>query len=89
MIVIKFPQGYAMEGNPPTQHAALPYAEYLNDEKFDSGKLVTQRQLVMNGIFVPLDKYAEVKDFFSKVQAGDEQQAVLRAGGTTSAQKGN
>lgn len=89
VVVIKFPQGYTMEGNPSTQHATLPYAEYLNDGKFDSGKLVTQRQLVMNGIFFPLTNYPQVRDFFTKVQAGDEQQAVLRVGGTTSAQKGN
>jgi hypothetical protein len=32
--------------------------------------------------------YPEVKDFFGKVQAGDEQQTVL-TGGSTNAQKSN
>jgi hypothetical protein len=36
-----------------------------------------------------MNQYSELKNFFSKVQAGDEQQAVLRVGGSTSAQKGN
>jgi hypothetical protein len=31
----------------------------------------------VNGIFFKLELYPEVKDFFGKVQAGDEQQAVL------------
>ena len=35
-----------------------------------------------------LDKYSELKSFFGKVQAGDEQQAVLH-GGNVSAQKSN
>jgi len=44
--------------------------------------------LLFNGIYFDVSKYSELKSFFNKVQAGDEQQAVLRAGGV-SAQKGN
>lgn len=40
----------------------------------------------MRIVFLSPGKLRETK---SKVQAGDEQQAVLRVGGTTSAQKGN
>jgi hypothetical protein len=35
--------------------------------------------LQVNGIFFRLEQYPDVKDFFGKVQAGDEQQAVLAA----------
>jgi hypothetical protein len=55
---------------------------------FDGIQLVSQRQLAFNGIYFDLDKYSELKSFFGKVQAGDEQQAVLH-GGNVSAQKGN
>lgn len=89
VVTIKFPAGYSIEGNPATQHATLPYAEYVNVGKFDGNQLITQRELLLNGIFFPAANYTEVRDFFNKVQAGDEQQAVLRVGGTTSAQKGN
>jgi len=44
--------------------------------------------LQVNGILFKLDQYPEVKDFFGKVQAGDEQQAVL-IGGSINAQKSN
>jgi len=41
----------------------------------------------VNGIFFKPESYAEIKDFFRKVQLGDEQQAVFngsdRAGGTS------
>lgn len=89
VVTIQFPSGYSLEGTPPVQHVSLPYAEYANTGKIDGNQLITQRELWLNGIFFPQANYAEVRDFFNKVQAGDEQQAVLRVGGATSAQKGN
>ena len=64
------------------------YARYQSVAQFDGARLIAQRRLAFNGIFVPLDKYPELKDFFSKVKTGDEQQAVLH-GGNVSAQKSN
>jgi hypothetical protein len=85
---IKIPEGTVLENVPPEQSARLRYAGYQNLVQFDGKQLVTQRILQVNGIFFKLELYPEIKDFFSKVQAGDEQQAVLR-GGTTNAQKSN
>ncbi|MGZ7091738.1 MAG: DUF3857 domain-containing protein [Candidatus Angelobacter sp.] len=85
---ISVPGGYTLENTPQQQTARLGYAAYQNLAQFDGKQLVTQRILQVNGIFFRLDVYPEVKDFFSKVQAGDEQQAVL-TGGSTNAQKSN
>ncbi|MBZ5530685.1 MAG: hypothetical protein LAO20_04575 [Acidobacteriia bacterium] len=49
---------------------------------------MTQRALVLGGTYFALPHYPELKDFFAKVQAGDESQSVLRQG-ATSAQKAN
>ena len=85
---IKLPEGYSLENTPQAQTARLGYAGYQNLAQFDGKQLVTQRILQVNGIFFKLDLYPEVKDFFGKVRAGDEQQAVL-IGGSTNAQKTN
>ena len=85
---IKVPPGYNLEGVPQAQSARLGYAAYQNLAQFDGQRLVTQRILQVNGIFFRLELYPELKDFFGKVQAGDEQQAVLR-GGSTDAQNRN
>ncbi|MGZ4866655.1 MAG: DUF3857 domain-containing protein [Candidatus Angelobacter sp.] len=85
---ISVPGGYTLENTPQQQTARLGYAAYQNLAQFDGKQLVTQRILQVNGIFFRLDVYPEVKDFFSKVQAGDEQQAVL-TGGSINAQKSN
>jgi hypothetical protein len=87
-VSIKIPDGYAVETLPQPQSARIGYAGYQNLIQFDGKQLVTQRDLQVNGIFFKVELYPEVKDFFGKVQAGDEQQAVL-SGGSTHAQKSN
>jgi hypothetical protein len=87
-VTIKVPSGFTPESIPTAQDAKLGYARYQNVSNFDGIQLVSQRQLAFNGIYFDLDKYSELKSFFGKVQAGDEQQAVLH-GGNVSAQKGN
>jgi hypothetical protein len=85
---IKIPDGYTLENAPQSQTARLNYAVYQTLAQFDGKQLVIQRVLQVNGIFFKLELYPEIKDFFSKVQAGDEQQAVL-TGGSVNAQKTN
>ncbi len=87
-VTINVPAGFTLESIPQQQDAKLPYARYQNVSQFDGTQLVTQRQLVFNGVYFDIDKYSELKSFFGKVQAGDEQQAVLH-GGSVSAQKNN
>jgi hypothetical protein len=77
---MKIPSGYSLESVPQQQTARLNYAGYQNLAQFDGTTLVTQRVLQVNGIFFRLDVYSEFRDFFNKVQAGDEQQVVLREG---------
>lgn len=86
--IVQVPVGFTLESIPQKEDAQLPFARYQNVSNFDGSKFVSQRQLAFNGIFFPVEKYSELKTFFGKVQAGDEQQAVLH-GGSTSAQKSN
>lgn len=83
---MKIPAGYSLESAPQQQTAQLKYAGYQNLAQFDGKTMVSQRVLQVNGIFFRLDVYPEFRDFFNKVQAGDEQQVVLREG-ATNAQK--
>lgn len=87
-VMLQVPSGLTPESIPQKADAQLPFARYQNVSNFDGIKFVSQRQLAFNGIFFPVEKYSELKTFFGKVQAGDEQQAVLH-GGSTSAQKSN
>jgi Domain of Unknown Function with PDB structure (DUF3857)/Transglutaminase-like superfamily len=87
-VSITLPAGFTMESVPQGETARLDYATYQNIAQFNGQHLVTQRLLEVNGIFFKLDFYPQIKDFFSKVQAGDEQQAVFK-GGSTNAENRN
>ncbi len=87
-VVITLPAGFTMESVPQEQMARIDSAAYQNVAQFDGSHLVTQRILQVNGIFFKLELYPEIKGFFSKVQAGDEEQAVFK-GGSTNAQNRN
>ncbi|HYX53011.1 MAG TPA: hypothetical protein VE783_06140 [Candidatus Limnocylindrales bacterium] len=85
---LKIPAGYKLETAPANADAGIPYASYHNEVSVNGSELAAHRELKMNGVFFKVDQYGEVRDFFSRVQAGDEQQAVLQ-GGALSAQSGN
>ena len=87
-VSITLPAGYTLENAPQQETARLSYAAYQNLAQCDGKQLLTQRILQVNGIFFRLEQYPEMKTFFGKVQAGDEQQAVL-TGGSVNAQKAN
>lgn len=88
-ISIKTPAGYTLEGSPSRQDVRLPYAVYRNIYKFDSGQLLTERMLFFDGLVLDVKEYPNVRDFFGKVQSGDEREAVLQAGGQIGLSKSN
>lgn len=77
-VSIKVPAGFSVESVPSGQEARLPYAGYQSVFSFDGSQLIMQRQLLFNAFYIELSRYAEVKGFFTKVQTGDEQQAILQ-----------
>ncbi|HKR96886.1 MAG TPA: hypothetical protein VJW55_16030, partial [Candidatus Angelobacter sp.] len=80
-VAIKVPAGYAVESAPSRQSGSLGYANYLNETAFDGKQLLTHRVLDVNGIFFRVEIYPEVRDFFQKVQSGDEQRIVFHSTG--------
>ncbi len=84
-LMIAVPTGYTVESVPGKQDARLPYALYESATRFSGAKFEAQRVLLFNGIFFPPEKYSDVKGFFNKVQAGDEQQVVFKGGNLSAA----
>lgn len=87
-ISIGVPAGYRPEGIPADQDAGLPYAKCQIRSQFSGSQMLTQRKLLFNGIFFPLERYSELRGFFSKVAEGDDEQAVLQ-GTVANAQTSN
>ena len=76
---IAIPPGMELESLAPNDSLKLDYALYRADQKLEApGKIFSRRDFIMGaGVFTP-DKYKELKGFFDKVKADDEQPALVR-----------
>jgi hypothetical protein len=79
---LRVPAVAVLESLPPQQAASIGYAAYSRSSRLDNLQVTSDRILKVNGIYFPPRQYGEIKDFFGKVQAGDEQQMVLGIGGS-------
>jgi len=76
---LSLPPGLEMESLPPNDTVKLEYALYATSQKQDAGGyIVARRDLVMGGMAFPVTVYPELKTFYDKVKAGDDQQLIAR-----------
>jgi hypothetical protein len=88
-IDIKVPEGYSLEVPPYRRKAGLSYAGYEISSSQQGNQLTIKRSLRFEGASFPPEKYLELKNFFTVVQAGDAGQAVFKPAEAASAQKSN
>jgi hypothetical protein len=86
-VTLTVPASMALESMPKKETVQLDYAIY-NAEYSGKGQTISiMRDLAINAYVFPREKYPEVKGFYDKVKAGDEQQLILRS--TANAAAGN
>lgn len=88
-IVIRVPEGFAIENSPEPAEVKSPFGQYRNNTKVADGQIITTRALLLKQFLFDPKVYGDLKSFFGKVQAGDEAQSVLRQGGAVASQKEN
>ncbi len=77
---LTLPSGVQIENLPANDSQKLSYAAYVTENKPEgTNGILTRRDLVMAGMAFPPDVYPEVKTFYDKVKAGDDQEAILKA----------
>src|ERR1051325_8341540 len=75
---LQLPEGYTLETLASPQTAATKFARYTPNAATTGSYVNLDRSLKFNGVFFQPDRYEELRDFFAKVQAGDELQTVVR-----------
>jgi hypothetical protein len=85
-ITLQLPEGYRLETLAAPQSANTTFARYKTNATMTGTNINLQRTLKFAGVFFQPDRYDELRGFFSKVQAGDELQTVVRQS-TAEAQK--
>jgi len=77
---IRVPAGYNIESVPPKQSISPTpaFASYQSASQINGKELTIERDLEIRRITLPPTDYSGVKDFFGKVRADDDLQAVFR-----------
>jgi hypothetical protein len=78
-IHITLPANTEIESLPPAKSVQLDYAMYSTGQKMETPtSILSTRDIGNAGYLFPASVYKEVKDFYDKVKAGDDQQAILK-----------
>jgi hypothetical protein len=79
-IGLTLPPEFRVEALPDQKHEQSDYGYFdIKWEKKGEQTIVTRRGFAIHGILYPLDVYPQLRDFYSKVGSGDEENVVLRA----------
>lgn len=76
---IALPSVLEVESLPANDTQKLDYAYYATSQKQETpNTIVARRDLIMGGMAFPVGEYKNLKGFFDKVKAGDDQQMIAR-----------
>ena len=75
--VIKMPLGYSVETIPESVEVKPKFGMYRNSTKISEGQIVNSRGLFISQFMFEPAQYSELKEFFGKVETGDQFQTVL------------
>jgi len=79
-IHVTLPPEFAVESLPPSDTVQLDYARYKTIHKQEAANSVmTVRDLIVGTLAIPPNKYKEIKGFFDRVKAEDDQPVVAKA----------
>ena len=76
-VAIELPPGWQVSSVPKARTADIAVAAYNSSAQTTGGTLTLKRELALNTIFVKQQFYADVRDFYQAVRAGDEDQIVI------------
>jgi hypothetical protein len=77
-VVIKLPEGVAVESFPESQSAKPAFAQYTNTGKVVDQQIIASRSLAVKQFLFQPEAYPKLREFFGTVHAGDEAQTVLQ-----------
>jgi hypothetical protein len=78
-VVIHLPQTFTVESAPKDAQIPFPkFAVYQASFKQQPGTLQTGRVFVLANVLYTVDEYPSLKDFYQKINAKDQEQALLK-----------
>ena len=76
-VIFDLPAGFSIDEMPDAVNIQTAFGKYSTSYEAKDGKLLFTRSLTMNRGTVPVDHYAEVRAFFSKMRDAEQAPVVL------------
>ncbi|HYK90880.1 MAG TPA: DUF3857 domain-containing protein [Acidobacteriota bacterium] len=81
-VQITLPPGATVDSLPADDSMNRDFAVYSTEHKKENpSTILSTRDLAMNGLIFPQTAYKEIKSFYDKVKAGDDQPALVKVVG--------
>lgn len=77
-LVFELPSSLKVESVPRQRRSMQQFGSYQAVRTSEAGGVRLQRLLSLEGYFFPVQYYGTLRNFFSEVRAGDEEQVVLQ-----------
>ncbi|HEY0758092.1 MAG TPA: DUF3857 domain-containing protein [Acidisarcina sp.] len=79
-VKLKLPAQYAAESVPKDANFPLPHeAVFVESYRLNADGYTQDRQLVLANVFFDVKEYPQLRDFYQKMNAQDQQQVILKA----------
>ncbi len=75
--IFELPNGFAVDEVPEAVILKTPFGNYSAEYEIKEGSLIFKRKMVTNRMFVPIEKYDEVREFYSKIRSAEQSPVVL------------
>lgn len=76
-VTVNLPTGFTVDEMPDAVSLQTPFGKYSTTYQVTGSKLVYTRSLTVNRSTVPVEKYNDVRDFFSKIRDAEQSPVVL------------
>jgi hypothetical protein len=76
-VTFTLPTGFAVDELPTPVSYQTDFGKYTTAYEVKDGKLHFKRSMTISRVTVPIDKYASVRDFFTKIRDAEQSPVVL------------
>ncbi len=77
-LTITIPQGKTISEMPKSQKFSCFLADYSIEYKLEGTKIIATRTIIYKNDFVPVEKYLELKQFYTNIVAADAEQIAFK-----------
>lgn len=75
--VFNLPPNFKVDETPDNISLETPFGKYQASYEVKNGKIIYQRSMILTRSLIPADKYASVREFFTKIRASEQSPVVL------------